>query len=75
MPLGEGKYDVLCSLVRGLAKAEGAILMVLGGRLGSGFSAQLPPEAAARLPGLLREMANEIEKSYEETNTSSGSSS
>lgn len=59
---GPGKYDDLCIYVREQAKAEGAIVIVLGGHKGSGFSVQLPILAADRLPTILRETADKIEK-------------
>jgi hypothetical protein len=65
MALGPGIYDALCTYVREQSQAEGAIVIVLGGELGSGFSVQIAEEAAAlNLPKLLREMAAEIETSF-----------
>jgi hypothetical protein len=65
MALGPGIYDALCTYVREQSQAEGAIVIVLGGELGSGFSVQITEEAAAlNLPKLLREMAAEIETSF-----------
>lgn len=63
-PAGPGKYDELCTLVRAVAQAEGAILLVLDGKFGSGFSAQLPPDKVADMPDLLEEMAREIRAAW-----------
>ncbi len=60
--IGAGKYDKLCSLVRTKAQAQGAVIIVLGGNRGSGFSCQLPGFAHLELPKMLRHMADEIEK-------------
>lgn len=63
MSAGAGKYDDAATAAREATKAEGVLLIVLGGEKGSGFSAQLPLGAAARIPELLRRMADEIEAS------------
>ena len=65
MPNGPGKYDDLCTEVRTAAGAEAAIVIVIGGNRGSGFSVQVHGEdMTARLPELLRNMADEIERSW-----------
>jgi len=61
MSAGAGKYDDAATAAREATKAEGVLLIVLGGDKGSGFSAQIPPEIVARVPALLRHIANEIE--------------
>jgi hypothetical protein len=63
MPIGPGKYDELCTHVREKAKAQGAIVIVFGGELGSGFSVQADPLTLKHLPSLLREVAGEMERS------------
>lgn len=40
MSIGPGKYDELCTVVREGAQAEGAVVIVIGGNRGSGFSVQ-----------------------------------
>lgn len=60
MALGEGKYDDLCTLVRERAKAHGAIVLVLGGEHGSGFSVQADLATQVALPDLLETMASMI---------------
>ena len=61
MALGPGKYDDLCTYVREKAEAQGAIVIVYGGNRGQGFSCQLPPHVVARVPDVLRQMADQIE--------------
>jgi hypothetical protein len=62
MPVGPGKYDDLATIVRENAGAAGAIVLVIDGCDGSGFSVQATAEITARLPRLLRYMADEIER-------------
>ena len=40
MALGPGKYDDLCTYVRKQAEADGAMVVVMNGNRGSGFSTQ-----------------------------------
>jgi hypothetical protein len=40
MSLGPGKYDALCTYVREQANAEAALVLILNGEQGSGFSIQ-----------------------------------
>ncbi len=62
MAVGPGKYDDICTAVLVSTRAQGAIVMVLGGVRGTGFSlASLDPNLAAKLPALLREVADQIE--------------
>jgi hypothetical protein len=62
---GPGKYDKLTTWVRERAKAEGVILIVVGGNKGHGFSAQLsatfPAESMLMTVAMLRDVANQIE--------------
>jgi hypothetical protein len=64
MSLGPGKYDELCTKAREDAKADGLVMIVLYGELGSGFSCQATPEITANLPQLLRTVAKQIEESF-----------
>jgi len=66
VPAGPGKYDAECTAAREAAHAEGCILIVYGGNRGSGFSIQAPLPLLSTLPHMLRDMANEIESSYDE---------
>jgi hypothetical protein len=61
--IGPGKYDAECTFVREWTKATAAIVVVVNGNKGSGFSCQAPPEIAAKLPAILRDMADQIERS------------
>lgn len=63
--LGPGKYDDLCTLVREAAEAEGALVVVVGGAKGPGFSCQFPPHLLRRIPEMLRIIADDIENSAE----------
>lgn len=53
MSEGPGKYDEACTLARVMTGASLAVLIVVGGRHGGGFSVQsireVPPENLARL--------------------------
>lgn len=60
MAIGAGKYDAMCTFVRKDTEAEGAIVVVIGGSLGSGFSVQCPPHILEKLPDILENMAAKI---------------
>ena len=62
MALGPGKYDDLATLVRERAQARGAIVIVVDGALGSGFSVQADLLLTMTLPALLRAVAAQIEE-------------
>jgi len=47
-------------------KADGAILIVIGGALGHGFSVQADARTALNLPKLLRQIADDIEQDARE---------
>jgi hypothetical protein len=66
MALGPGKYDAVCTVARDLAAAEGVLLIVLNGKLGSGFSVQGAPEIMGEIPRLLRQMADQIDQTFAE---------
>jgi len=66
MALGPGKYDELCTEVRTKADAQGCILIIFGGNHGFGFSVQASPGTLARLPKLLRELADAVERDMPE---------
>jgi hypothetical protein len=61
MSVGPGKYDSFATSVREATKAQGVILIVYEGYLGSGFSCQLPLEQVLEVPRVLRQMADQIE--------------
>lgn len=60
-PNDPGKYDDLCTMVRENAGAVGAVVIVVGGNLGAGFSVQMLPEHIGLLPATLRQVADQIE--------------
>lgn len=62
MTIGKGKYDDLATYVRETAEAEGVLLLVLRGKLGTGFVTHGNLVVQLSVPGLLRDMADEIEK-------------
>jgi hypothetical protein len=57
---GPGKYDRLCTLVRDAAEAEGAVVIIFNGFLGTGFSVQTRPEIINNLPAILEQAAADI---------------
>lgn len=58
---GPGKYDHLLTAAREAAGATGAVLMILDGDMGSGFSIQAPVETYGHLPAVLRMIADQVE--------------
>lgn len=70
MPMGAGKYDELCSYVSEQAGISpvtggGAIVLVLGGNRGSGFSCQVDFRTSRLLPGILEEVARQLRADIE----------
>lgn len=64
MPTGPGKYDVLATLVRETTQADGVIVIVMGGILGSGFAVQTHEVLApGKLATILEDMAKQIRES------------
>ena len=63
MPYGPGKYDDVCTVVRETTNATGAIVIVLNGNQGSGFSCQILSQKISEpaLVKLLRHVADEID--------------
>ncbi len=59
-----GKYDDLCTIVRESAEAETAIVIVLNGKQGHGFSLQTTvPTEKSRIADCLIEVAQQIKNS------------
>ena len=69
MPEGGGKYDTLATIARQTAEADGIIMLIINGDMGSGFTVQAESHIAKYLPGLLRDMADEIETQMKENPT------
>jgi hypothetical protein len=60
---GPGKYDPICTKAREDAKAGCALLIILDGEHGHGFSAQFTDHSYVELlPATLREVAKQIER-------------
>jgi hypothetical protein len=64
MPLGSGIYDDLCTEVREKAHADGAIVIVINGVRGNGFSCQASLETTVQLPDLLEDIARQMRASF-----------
>jgi hypothetical protein len=60
-----GKYDYLCTVAQQATEAEGTILIILNGILGSGFSVQASADIIDRLPELLETVAKNIRNSLQ----------
>jgi hypothetical protein len=63
MPMGPGKYDEDCTMVRERNHAEGVLIIVFGGSKGTGFSWQLSGALTLLTPQILRDVAKMIEDS------------
>lgn len=64
--IGPGKYDDLCTLVREGTGAQAAIVIVLGGNRGSGFSCQADLATTIALPDMLESVARQMRESISE---------
>lgn len=69
MPLGPGKYDDLCEYVRQQAgvvgiEAQAAIVIVIGGSRGSGFSVKSDPVTIIHLPQILKAVAEQMKEMH-----------
>lgn len=67
MPMGPGKYDDICTMARRQAGISdtglgAAIVIIIGGNLGSGFSCQADPATTLALPDMLENVAREMRK-------------
>lgn len=68
MALGAGKYDDLCTHVREQSDARVAIVIIVGGNKGSGFSCQSDDAAVLlKVPDMLEDMARSIRADNEGT--------
>lgn len=56
-----GKYNDLCTHVRETTLAAGAIVLVVGGNKGTGFSVQGDLYFLLTIPDILRKVADDIE--------------
>lgn len=62
MTHGPGKYDELATYVRECTEAEGVVVLVFGGKSGSGFSVQADLATTYALPSILRRLADDMER-------------
>lgn len=62
--MGPGKYDAECTAARLSAQAAGAILIIINGKHGYGFSAHLTDQDTQRIPAILRTVADQIEGDF-----------
>ena len=60
MAIGPGKYDKACTVARESTGGIGAVLIVIGGDNGGGFSCQVPPAMMFELPAILETLAAQI---------------
>lgn len=66
MPIGPGRYDKLCTLVRERSKALGAVVIVFKGEHGDGFSMQAPIDITLDIANVLEETARQIRSSFQQ---------
>lgn len=63
MPLGPGKYDDVCTMAMMSTKAEAALVIIIGGDKGHGFSLQGTDITILRnLPAILEDVAQQIRR-------------
>jgi hypothetical protein len=67
--IGPGKYDAVCTVAREATKAEAAIVIIINGDKGSGFSVQGDEHATVTMENIITllmtiaaEMRNDIER-------------
>jgi hypothetical protein len=65
MVWGPGKYDDEATLVRERVKAQGVIVVIIGGDKGDGFACQTNLSTLAMLPELLENMAQQMRQDRE----------
>jgi hypothetical protein len=65
MAQGPGKYDEAASQVRKTTGARAVIVIVIGGRDGSGFSVQAEEGVVLNIQEILRNVADQIEQDVE----------
>ena len=65
MPIGPGRFDLLCTYVREKTGAKAAaVVVVLGPEDGGGFSVQCPPELYRAMSGIFRSVADQIDSEF-----------
>jgi len=66
--IGPGKYDEALTQARRQCGSSAAVLVVLSGESGPGFSCQADLETTLRLPAILRRIADDIEADLKKGN-------
>jgi hypothetical protein len=66
-----GKYDDLCSYVREQTKADGVVVIVVGGDKGHGFAVQGNLETTWMLPDILELAAKRMRRDTKKTSSQS----
>ena len=68
-PQEPGRYDSVCRAAQDLTEAQVLLLCVIGGNAGDGFSIAVdskrlpnPEVTLAQIPGILRALADDLEK-------------
>lgn len=62
--IGPGKYTDLCESLRKQWNADGVMMIVVGGELGHGSACNVEQGLAAKLPNMLRAIADDMEKDH-----------
>lgn len=57
-----GKYDDLCTYVREQTNAVAAVVIIIGGDKGHGFSVQAFADMSPQLPDMLEDIARRMRK-------------
>jgi hypothetical protein len=57
-----GKYDDLCTYVREQSNAAAAVVIIVGGNQGHGFSVQAFADMSSQLPDMLEDIARRMRK-------------
>lgn len=64
MAIGPGQYDDLATYVRETSGAQGGVIVIIvDGTRGHGFAVQATLEVQLKLPTMLRDIADQIERS------------
>lgn len=60
----KSEYDEVCERLRVACRADGVVVIFIGGRHGSGASLRMPAKAYPHVPSLLRSFAAGFEEEY-----------
>lgn len=64
MAVGPGVYDEVCTMVREATEAQAVVVMVIGGKHGSGFSIQGTAYALSQVPDALDMIAPQVRRDF-----------